>query len=159
MLHFGNGSFLNEYIAVYQKHNTQRTITQAAKFPDRLIEMVLSCKNDEFYNKQYNPSESEIDRLKTFIRLFYLQYENREDARIYAEEISKKANADNRIQNLSNQILCDAKSDPEFKDNMIKNSIRILKRIISKYIFNNKAQTDQLIKFSDKINSDWWNEY
>jgi molecular chaperone DnaK (HSP70) len=91
--------------------------------------------------------------------LFYLQYENREDARIYAEEISKKANADNRIQNLSNQILCDAKSDPEFKDNMIKNSIRILKRIISKYIFNNKAQTDQLIKFSDKINSDWWNEY
>jgi glycosyltransferase involved in cell wall biosynthesis len=159
MLHFGNGHFLNEYIAVYQRHNSQRTTTQTLKFRDSLIEMVNSCKKDEFYYRKYCPSESETNRFQTFIRLFYLQYENPEGALNLAEEISKSSPIDKRITNLINLVLNQEGPNKKFEDNIIKKSARILNRIIAKIFHGTNSQRVQQILFSDKINANWWDEH
>jgi glycosyltransferase involved in cell wall biosynthesis len=156
MLHFGKGCFLNEYIAVYQRHNTQRTILYTEKFPDSLIGMVLSCKNDNFYNKKFNPTKDEFDRFQTFLRLFYLQYTNQENAQKFAEEISKNTIIDKRIKKLTNEILYKGKTDAKFKDVIVKKYIHILKQIVSKYLLGTRYVNVPKKSFSENIKADWW---
>jgi glycosyltransferase involved in cell wall biosynthesis len=158
MLHFGTGYFLNEYIAVYQRHNSQRTATQTLKFRDSLIEMVNSCKKDEFYYKKYSPSENELNRFQSFIRLFYLQYENPENAKKFAEEISKSLILDNRTKKLVYQILNSDGPNKDYRDSMLKKSVRIYKRILNKYLLVSSSQNAQQVPFSEMISASWWKE-
>lgn len=159
LLHFANGFFLDRYIAVYQRHNEQRTQRQTLKFERQLLEMVLDCKNDPDYNKRFNITESEYSGFKTFITLFYLQYQSKKDARSYAKKIINTPETDIRTRDLARQIL-----EPPviggvktFSFNSFK-LFRILDQLFSKYIYNRKGipDTENLVTFKTEINADWW---
>jgi glycosyltransferase involved in cell wall biosynthesis len=158
MLHFGNGLFLNEYIGVYQRHDLQRTNTEKAKFGDKLIEMVSSCQNDEAYNQLFSLSPDDLKLFETFIKLFYLQFENKAKASELAKEISESIIDDNRIANLVETIL---KKDFKPQENR-RNLLKVIERKVRKILISRKSGNNIIVNDVQQpghnINSAWWEE-
>jgi glycosyltransferase involved in cell wall biosynthesis len=159
ILHFGNGYFMNEYTAVYQRHDSQRTRTQVKKFESQILNMVISCKNDTYYNELYAISDEDFFLFSSFINLFYLQFTNIENAQIKAKEVINNSIFDERTKNLAQQLL----KTKKFKEKKaIFESYRKFERILShlfkKYILMNRYHSvkNQDISFRDIINADWW---
>lgn len=159
LLHFANGYFLDRYIAVYQRHDSQRTRTQTLKFERQLLDMVLECKNNPAYRKLFDISEKDFTRFKTFVTLFYLQYENKEEAYFKAQGLINNPEIDERTRALARQILNSDISEREktFSFNSYK-VFRILVHLYRKYLFNGIRLPEKgiLVSIRDEVNGDWW---
>jgi glycosyltransferase involved in cell wall biosynthesis len=160
MLHFGNGCFLNEYTAVYQRHQTQRTQTQTLKFEGHLIGMVDSCNKDQFYNSQHSLTKKEYFIFTQFIKLFYLQLSDKESALKEARQIVSRIEVDKRTSDLANQIINQPDNQIVHIDILNYQFIRIIKRLFKKYILRNHAYLNQKPQetFSEKIQANWWKD-
>lgn len=156
MLHFGSGFFLNEYIAVYQKHKAQRTITKLKQFEAQLSDLPINCSKDPIYSMLYTIPDQDYNLFNAFISLFYLQYTDIEKAKKIAISVINNPQSDDRLKRLASQILTPKKENAQFKDNTTKRIIRSLKRRIEKYISRKIYPPIQPIAFSDEINSGWW---
>lgn len=158
LLHFANGYFLDTYIGVYQRHEAQRTQTQTLKFETQLLEMVQSCHNDPFYNKHFDLAPKDYLRFETFIKLFYLQYVNREEACVKALEIISIPSTDKRTRDLAQQII--SASQLENRKTYSANSfklIRVMTHLFRKYIYTGTRREEEVIvPFKNLINSEWW---
>jgi glycosyltransferase involved in cell wall biosynthesis len=159
LLHFANGYFLNRFIAVYQRHDLQRTQKQTLKFKQQLLDMVLNCREDPFYSKHYAVSDEDYSLFNSFVNLFYLQYENLQLAKIKASEAVSDVKLDNRTKALAQQLL----DSPEIKRNEpsvshIKKFARIMTRLYKKYILNDitTLNIEDNVTISDVIEPDWW---
>jgi glycosyltransferase involved in cell wall biosynthesis len=159
ILHFGHGYFLNKYTAVYQRHHSQRTQTQVNQFESQILNMVISCKNDNAYNGVYAISDEDFFLFSSFINLFYLQFSNIERAQFKAKEVVENSIFDERTKNLALQIL---QTNKVKEEKAIIESYRKFGRIVShlfkKYILKNKYHSVESsnIPFRDIINADWW---
>lgn len=152
MLHFGNGIFIRDFTSVYQRHEAQRTVTQTLKFKDQLLGMVLNCKNDPFYADRFCLNENGLNRYKTFLGLFFAQYEDPQIARSMAEEIISSTVNDKRTLDLAGNILkpvTDTSSPPRYSPSSV---VRSLKRKLRK--FRQPASAEK--SFSEQISADWW---
>jgi glycosyltransferase involved in cell wall biosynthesis len=159
MLHFGKGYFLNDYIAVYQKHNFQRTKTQVEKFENQILKMVTSCRNDKYYNEQYSMSDKDYFLFSSFINLFYLQFTDAEKAQITAKEIVNNLINDERTKNLAEHIIKSKRNKEQIATFAFnKKYIRILNRLFKRYVFKSKYSLTKTedIPFRIIINADWW---
>jgi len=157
MLHFGPGVFLNEYVAVYQRHAAQRTLIKLKQFEGQLLDLPINCRNDPFYNNLYPLTDKEYNLFSTFITLFYLQFTNFDMAVAKATEVINNPENDERSKKLANQLITSRKLIPEFKDNLLKKTFRIPKNIINKYILRRKNRIHQ-IPFSIEADSNWWKD-
>ncbi len=156
MLHFGEGRFLNDYIAVYQRHMAQRTVTQTLRFRDVLTQMVTFTMNDSLFNRYFRPSDSELSRFKTFIQLFYLQYENSIQALDLARQVKRLNLQDSRINDLSDQIIKNNEPVKKVSDNFLKKLFRRTKNFAEKYFLQKKINISGSDSFSQMINASWW---
>jgi glycosyltransferase involved in cell wall biosynthesis len=159
MLHFGNGYFLNEYIAVYQKHDSQRTKIQTIKFENQLLGMVLNCKNDSSYNKLYNISNEDYFWFNGFIHLFFLQYTNLEEAQNKAKEAIDSLSVDDRTRKLAQRINDSVEINKGIPiPGVVKNIGGKMKNLFKKYITNDNSHlpVEDKISFRELINPDWW---
>jgi hypothetical protein len=121
--------------------------------------MVLDCKNDPGYNMVYTPTEKDYFLYSTFINLFYLQYVNKEMARLKASELVNNSNIDDRIKNLAHQLLDSAETIRRKPLLETKAKVgRIISHLYKKYIAHSKAKTTAApdVAFKEIIKNDWW---
>jgi hypothetical protein len=121
--------------------------------------MVLSCRNDPFYNKLFRLSDDDYLLFKNFINLFYLQYDNIEKAQSRALEVLNNLIYDERTKNLAQQLINSEEIKKRNKSfGAIKKTGRIVTHLYKKYIKNTKLDLpiESTISLREIIELDWW---